>query len=147
MSPFGPPEPPSNFIHRFLGAFFADRKTTKKTVFSRTLQNQRSRPNVAFIQGLILFVCTHLCRLGPQNEDFRVPFKIIFFQKRTLGGTRVGQKTFKKLVLRVARALWGAPWSRHGFAFGLGFNRINKNEIVWGPLWAPAGRPKIILKL
>ena len=115
-------------------------KGPKNHSFPEPSQIAKVGPNAAFIQGLILFFAPTYVDSVPKMTISGSPSKSFFFQKRALGGTRVGQKAYKKLVDRVARALWGAPWPRPGFAFRLGLKRINKNEIFWEPLWAPAGR-------
>ena len=112
--------------------------------FQNPPKSMKSGP-MLFLYKDSYYFCTRLCLLGPQNGDFRGPSKFSFFKKGTLEGPGSAKQLIKKLVLPVTRALWGTPWPRPCFAFRFGFNRINENKLFLGPLWAPVGRPNLIL--
>ena len=95
-------------IQRFFGAFTAIEKQIKKQPSPEPSKITKVCPNVVFIQGLILFSALNYVASVPKMTIV-CPFKKKYFQKWTLGGTRIGQEDPKHLVHRVGRSVLEPP--------------------------------------
>ena len=71
-------------------------KGPKNNSFPEPSQIAKVGPNVAFIQGLILFAALLYVDSVPKMTIFGVPSKINFFQKCARGGAGFGQKCIKR---------------------------------------------------
>ena len=87
--------PRANF-DRFFSDFGTDRKRSKKTLISRTFQKRESRGRYSVYTRICTIICTHLCGVGAQNDDFWVPSKTQEFPKMDPWRVQVRPKSHKK---------------------------------------------------
>ena len=122
--PFCTPRAAQQFHQSISGRLFRRSKNDKKKhTFPEPSKNNEVGPNVAFIQGLILFVEPTFVESVPKMTILGSPSKSTFFKKGPLGGPGSAKKLIKSwyfewpahsverpgrdLVLRFARVLIG----------------------------------------
>ena len=111
--PFLPPEPPTRFIHRFWGAFFADRKTTKQNMFFQNPpKSTKSGPMLLLYKELYYFQHSFLLTRCPKIR-FGGSGEGCFFCSFP-----IGEKGAQKSMDEIAGRLGGTKRAHGGSARG-----------------------------